>query len=118
MTGPPNTWRRWFRFSLRTFLLVWLGFACWLGWWIHSARQQREAVANIKQLANEVFFDYSFQRVNKDPLNWRPATNYQAVSWVPPFALNRLGKDYFHNVFYINVLRGRAGKELELADQL
>ena len=118
MTESPKTRRRWFRFRLRTFLLAWLAFGAWLGFWIHSARQQREAVAKIKQLADYVFIDYSFQRGNHDPLNWRPDVDYKAISPVPNFALNRLGVDYFHNVFHVNVIRGRMGKELELADQL
>jgi hypothetical protein len=109
---------RWFRFRLRTLLLAWMGFAVWLGWWIHSAREQRDAIANIQKLSNEVYIDYSYQRKEDDPLSWRPTSDPAAVSWVPRFALERLGQDYFHNVVSINVLRGASGKELQLANEL
>jgi Leucine-rich repeat (LRR) protein len=107
-----------FRFRLRTLLVVWIGLGAWLGWWIVCARQQREAVANIQQLSTEVFIDYSYQLAENDPLYWRPRSDPAAVSWVPGFALDGLGVDYFHNVVSVNVLRGRSGKELELAAHL
>src|ERR1043165_4269224 len=98
MSASPKKWRRWFRFRLRTLIFVWLVLSAWLGWWIVNAKQQRDAVANIKNLTSEVFVDYSFQRLGNDPLRWRPESDQNAVSWVPAFALKSLGIDYFTNI--------------------
>lgn len=118
MADSPKGRRRWFRFRLRTLLLAWMGVGAWLGWWIHSAREQRDAVANIQKLTNEVRIDYSYQRLDDKPLSWRPRSDPTALSWVPRFVLKGVGQDYFHNVVSINVLRGTSGKELELAAEL
>jgi len=45
--------RRWFRYSLRTLLLLMLVFGCGLGWFareIRRSRAQREAVKAIRKL--------------------------------------------------------------------
>ena len=42
--------RRWFRFSLRTMLLATTMLCIWLGWKINAAREQRQAVAAVREL--------------------------------------------------------------------
>ena len=48
MTVWPT--RRWLQFSLRSFLLVVTLLATWLGYISFRAREQRVAVARIKEL--------------------------------------------------------------------
>ncbi|HEX5472750.1 MAG TPA: hypothetical protein VFW73_12740, partial [Lacipirellulaceae bacterium] len=118
MTEPRKPPRIRFRFSLRTLLAVSTAFTIWLGLWVHRAREQHDALANIRNAVSEVFIDYSYQRRNSDPLSWRPESDPSRRSWVPPFLLDHLGPDFFHNVVAVNVLRGLPGKEIHLADEL
>jgi hypothetical protein len=53
---PPK--RRWFRYSMRTLLLVTTALCIWLGFKVEAARKQREAVAAIKKVGGYVDYDY------------------------------------------------------------
>jgi Leucine-rich repeat (LRR) protein len=139
MAGSHKIWR-WFRFRLRTLLVVWLALGAWIGWWIVSSREQRDAVANIQTLTspslfapNLAYIDYSYEMIDDGPSSpttprdstatcWvpgtRPNSDTTAKSWVPDFALNRLGRDFFHNVSYVEVIRSSRGDALKLAEQL
>jgi len=67
--------RRWFQYSLRSFLVVLTALAVWLGIVVNSAREQREAVKAIEALGGQVLYG--------------------------PFAMLRLrrtGNDYFQSV--------------------
>jgi hypothetical protein len=105
-----------FRFKLRTLLIAWLVCGAWLGWWIHSARQQRDAVAGIRQLTNLGVIGYSFE-ADYSHNKWWPRIDPTANSWIPGFALEALGNDFFHNVVYVQVDEEN-GLRPELAAQL
>ena len=49
---------RWFRFSLRTLLLLIAVLCVWLGIQVNAARRQREAVAAIQSAGGSVVYDY------------------------------------------------------------
>jgi hypothetical protein len=49
---------RWFRFSLRTLLLLITALCVWLGVQVKSARRQRDAVANLLKAGAMVRYDY------------------------------------------------------------
>lgn len=84
--------RRWFQFSLRTFLILLTVFGVWLGLHVRSAKRQKEAVAAIEAYGGWVTYD--FQRIENDTLAYDP----QAESWIPRWLLSRLGEDFFHDV--------------------
>ena len=48
--------RSWFRYSLRTFLVILTLFAVWLGWTVHCARQTRLAIDAIEELGGHVAY--------------------------------------------------------------
>src|SRR6185295_19980991 len=48
MTTPPSPRRRWFRFSLRTLLVVVTLLCVWLGWQIHAVRQRSAIIAELR----------------------------------------------------------------------
>jgi hypothetical protein len=42
----PN--RRWFRFSLRTFLVAFTAVAVWLGWNVHLVQRRKDFIASLQ----------------------------------------------------------------------
>src|SRR5262245_26702937 len=74
--------RRWFRFSLRTFLLVITALALWLGWKFGEAREQRRVVAELIGL--DVQYDFS------DYFGGSPPE--------PAWLIDLVGVDFFHDV--------------------
>ena len=47
-------WRRLLQYRLRTLLILTTIVAAGLGWWSHTARQQREAVADMRESLGEI----------------------------------------------------------------
>lgn len=64
MTARPS--RRWLQFSLRTFVIVITLFSAWLGYISFRVREQRTAVARIKELGGHFQYDYQWG-VNPKP---------------------------------------------------
>ena len=81
--------QRWFRYSLRTFLIVVTVCGAWLGWKLLAAREQLSAVATVRELGGSVKYDYEEGIIG--PL------------LEPPWLLNLLGSDFFHNVASVNL---------------
>jgi hypothetical protein len=90
--GPPRTAeprRRWFRFSLRSFLLGSAAIAAAIGWTVHEAREQGIAVAALRQVGCEVeFMDdigelTTVERLRKllGESNFRAVTSIDARCW-------------------------------------
>src|SRR5690606_28637527 len=91
----PGLSRRHFRprFRLRTFLIVVTIFCVWLGWHIHGARRQREAVAAIRDAGGEV--RYSYQVKYRQPSTGK--------SPIPQVLRRALGDDFFHSVVVVEL---------------
>jgi hypothetical protein len=84
--------RRWFRFSLRTLLVMVTLVCAWLAWNINPARKQKQAVEATRTNGGTVLYDYE---VDSDgiPLNPRPDEGWLA-KWI--------GMDYVHNVVSVS----------------
>ncbi len=87
--------KRFLRFRLSTFLIAFTIFAIWLGWYVHSVRQQQAAVAVIKRFGGWIYYDFQFVSGKFNP---------QAKSWVPDWLRTRLGTDFFHSVVRVNMV--------------
>jgi len=83
---------RWFRFSLRTLLLLITALCVWLGIQVNAARRQREAVAAILKAGGEVWFDY---HSTPDPAVPGSTFNRNASPPGPAWLRRILGEDYF-----------------------
>jgi hypothetical protein len=98
-------WRFGFRFSLRAFLGAVTIFCILLAWQLHKAKQQREAVAAIRDAGGWVHYDYelagSLQDQNQP--HDRP--------WEPAWLLELVGIDFFHNVVEVNMVFSEDGPE-------
>jgi hypothetical protein len=104
--GAPR--RRWFRFSLRTLLVVTTLLACWLGYQVRRWNERDKAIAQLQALGGEVFFgtnptpqwlvamfgEKPFRRVGVVNLHRLPATDehLRLMAWFPDVetvAINR-----------------------------
>ena len=118
MAASPNTPERpssvprrpWRQFSLRTLLLGMTILAILLGAFavrLERARRQAAAVAAVQRLDGRACYDFQC----------KPAAGYglefvrDAKSPVPPWLLDRLGVDFFHNVVHVSLGQCRIGDE-------
>jgi hypothetical protein len=76
--------RRWFRFSLRTLLILLSIFGIWLGVRVNRARQQEHAVELIQRAGGEVIYDFGLSGQIDPP--------------GPKWLHNLIGDHYFVNV--------------------
>jgi hypothetical protein len=60
------TRRRWFQYSLRSFLVVLTALAVWLGVVVRRATEQREAVKAIEAIGGVVVYDWQPMLTRKD----------------------------------------------------
>ena len=74
--------KRWKTLSLRGLLLVVLAIGLWLGWIVHKARQQREAVAALQKFGGFVHYDWEsvngrarFRRIGSIPIGMLSITS-------------------------------------------
>jgi internalin A len=97
------TWRASVRFSLRSLFFLVLLIGGWLGWIVHRARVQRDAVAVIERAGGKAWYDWEWQNGNPVP-NGRPR-------W-PKWLVDRIGVDYFGHV---TTVFARHSSDAELA---
>jgi hypothetical protein len=72
-------------------------FGGWLGWIVHRAHVQRDAVAVIQRAGGIAFYDSEF----KDGM-FVPVSQH-ARPWAPIWLVDLIGRDYFGHVVYVNL---------------
>jgi hypothetical protein len=97
-TPNRHPWWSYLRLSIRALLVLILLLACWLGWFVRTARLQREAVAAVKKAGGIVWYDWE----------WKNGDYVQGKSQPPgpKWLVDRIGVDYFSNVTFVNMMRG------------
>ena len=90
----PKPRRRWFRFSLRSLLLLVVLVAIPLGWKVNRVRNQRMVVAEIEKLHGQMYYDYQRNFIGGSTSAAPPGPN-----WLRDI----LGVDYFADVVHVNV---------------
>ena len=98
---PPVRKRRWFRFSLRTFLLVVTVLCIWLGIKVNEARRQKEAVDAILKAGGMVHYDYQTLPNIPSENHWNIGYNANALPTGPPFLRKLFGDDCFRKVILV-----------------
>lgn len=96
--------RRYLNVSLRSLLLVILAIGAWLGWLVHGARVQREAVAAIERSGGWSAYDWEWKDGDKIR-NGKP--------WGPRWLVDLIGVDFFGSV--VIVVLPEAGSDAVLA---
>src|ERR1700677_2113689 len=87
-------WWSYLRSSVRGlgFAILLIGF--WLGYVVHLAAVQRDAVAAIQQAGGRVEYDWEWNQDSRVP-NARP--------WAPAWLVDRIGIDYFGHVIRVDL---------------
>ncbi len=88
---PPRSfrWRSYLRVSVRTLAVAVLVVGAGLGWIVHCARVQQDAVAAIRRQSGQVGYDWEWKNGNVVP---------NAKPWAPQWLVGWLGVDYFGSV--------------------
>jgi hypothetical protein len=85
----PHPWRRYLRFSVRGLIVLVLVIGTGLGWVVHEAHVQRDAVAAIVKAGGSVQYDWG----------WSNGNGIRAAEpWAPRWIVDRIGADYFGHV--------------------
>jgi hypothetical protein len=106
MKSPSiDSWRRYRHLSLRSLLVLVLVIGGWLGWMVHSARVQREAVAAIQKIEGTARYDWERKDGCSLP-NGKP--------WWPTWLVDQIGIDYFGHVTRVRLVATHQLSETEL----
>jgi Leucine-rich repeat (LRR) protein len=112
---PRSWWRRVpLRLSLRTLLVVILMLAGVLGWVVHLAHVQGDAVAAIRSGGGQATYNWQLKRLPNGSRRVDP----KARPWAPQWLLEAVGPDYFGHVETVQVGRHRRDKVLEHVGRL
>ncbi len=69
-TPRKRPWWRYLRFSVRGLIVLILAVGCCLGWWLHLARVQRQAVAAIRAAGGSITYEWDVPGAPSTP-GWR-----------------------------------------------
>jgi len=94
-----SSWRRLFRFRLRTLLLVVTVLSFWLAFHVRSAERQQKSIAAIREYGGWIRYDFQFSSGEYGPRKF----DAKARSPIPKWLLDRLGIDFFHDVVQVNL---------------
>jgi hypothetical protein len=107
MSSQPDhvshPWRRFLRFSVRGLIVLVLVVGARLGWIVHEAHVQRDAVAAIERTGGEVIYDSGW---SDGPLH--APRKPRAPKWL----VNTIGIDYFSHAFGVVVAPASTDNEL------
>jgi Leucine-rich repeat (LRR) protein len=88
--SAPRRSRKLLRVSMRTLVVVVLLIGGGMGWLVRSARIQHAAVSAVLSVGGSVMYDWEW--------NKRKGYTGSSKSWVPKWASDRIGIDYFDHV--------------------
>src|SRR5262245_58642988 len=88
----PASWRRWLRLSVRALMVLVLITGGGLGWMLHRARVQRDAVAVLQRAGGQVTYDWEWA-------NGMPVP-YETPLW-PRWLVDAIGIDCLSHVIRV-----------------
>ncbi len=95
--------RKFFRFSLRTFLVMTTVVAIWLAFHLRGVQKQKAAVAGVLEFGGWAYYDFQFRDGRILPGN----TDLNAEPLAPAWLVDALGVDWFHDVVAVNLYYGQ-----------
>ena len=94
----PKHKRRWFRFSLKTFVVLLTVFCVWLGLMVHRVNKQKEAVQWVKGHGGQVLYDFQSDH-HITLLDLADDTAPPVPDWLREL----IGIDYFTDVVFVDL---------------
>jgi hypothetical protein len=76
----PRSWKRYLRFSVRTMITLVLVIGAALGWVVHHAHVQSDAVASIRTAGGAVWYNWPF---NADYRGGKSTNTFLPRHYVP-----------------------------------
>src|SRR4051794_16091405 len=109
MEQSPSSSKRWWerlliRLNVRTMMVFVLLFGLWLGWHIHSAKVQHDAVVVVQGGGHTVWYDWQW-------IGGRPSP--AATPWWSSWLVDALGGDFFGNVVVVVGSNGPTDLQME-----
>ncbi len=105
--GPVSRrWCRCVRFSVRGLLVLVLGIGAGLGWIVHQAHVQRDAVAAVTSADGSVRYDWEWSNGGPIP-GGKP--------WAPRWLVNFIGVDYFGHVVFVGMVSDSPANDAAIA---
>src|SRR3954468_24090483 len=101
--SPPSRRRLPVRLSVRTLMALVLLVGVALGWVVHRAQVQRNAVAAIERAGGGVYYEWQF----KDGI-----PDVDGVPRVPKWLVDLIGLDYFGSAVYVIFQQGCRDQDL------
>jgi hypothetical protein len=105
LSTRPSWHRPRVRLSVRALMASVLIVSCGLGWLVHRARLQRNAVAAIRKAGGRVFYDWEFRYVPNGAFNFTGRTGGRPRG--PKWLIDVLGPDYFDSVKIVYLGKAR-----------
>ncbi len=84
--------------------------ACWLGWIVRSAHEQKQAAEAILARGGIIEYDYKYDSSRSRRLP-------KGESWRPLWLQRLLGDDYLHNIVVAGLDEGREPGAARVADE-
>src|SRR5262249_10216224 len=102
----PQPKRRWFRYSLRTLLVLTALICVVLAFKIVPALDRKRAVSAVQELGGQVIYDYEFKEKND-----RPPSFSEPPDWISGI----LGADFSHDVAVAKIFNVRDSDRVKKA---
>jgi hypothetical protein len=110
--ASSEAWRRRLRLSVRGLILLVLAIGAGLGWMVHRAHLQRDAVAAIRRAGGTIGYEWEVQHGYFVPGSQR------ARPRAPGWLVDRVGVDYFGSVLFVDLLKRGSDADLVLVGNL
>src|SRR5579883_1436649 len=113
----PRWWRRFApRLSLRALMMLVLLFGGWLGWVVHHARVQRDAVRAVARAGGGVLYDWQIESGKVRVIKGSNKISNE-VPWWPKWLVKRLGVEYFGSVHQVSFWSDAIARPSDEIDQ-
>src|SRR5262245_57816285 len=110
--------RRWFRYSLRTFMVAVLLCGTWLGLKIKAAREQKRAAYTVQTSLGSAKYEEDFDEIPVDPSNPFGGPLPTRIPRGPNWLTKILGVDLFHDVTEVSAQGDHRDALVEFLNQL
>ena len=103
----PRPWRRFLQFSVGGLIVLVIVIGAGLGWIVHQAHVQRDAVAAIKKAGGGIAYDWEW---------WNVRGIRGGKPWAPRWLVKRIGVDFFGHVTRVDLMESSERPDTALVE--